>query len=245
MRETGRWLAPTMTAALSLLALTTPMRAQTCAAAQPGVQLGETIGLVADGSLPPGTIEQALTRWSSCGAMGSAFPVFSTTSPGQSTVTVRYIAASSQDGRCGFFAGHQVVLFAAAVDRRGRTVRCAPPAVNLAHELGHVLGLVDAPNAPRCRGFIMAGDDPRPGAQRDVRPEECQAANDHWRTPAEGAVLSSTWQRLEGADRRERWVPTAEAPFEDVGQLLMPPASAIPGSPLGAAPWDEPRRYPR
>ena len=241
MGETGRWWAGTIAATLCLLAFTTPAAAQTCVAAQPGVQLGDTIGLVADRGLPPGTIEQALARWSACGAIGSTFPVFSTTTQGQSTIAVRYLAASSQDGRCGFFAGRQVVLFAAAVDRFGRAVRCAPPAVNLAHELGHVSTArrAERPALPRLPWPATTSVRSRTRGQL----EECQAANDHWRTPAEGAILSSTWQRLEGANRGQRWVPTAEAPFEDLGELAMPLAPAE--NALGAAPWDGAPRYPR
>jgi hypothetical protein len=44
----------------------------------------------------------------------------------------------------------------------------------LAHELGHVLGLLDAPDEHECRAAIMAAFNPN-GPARSVTPMECAA----------------------------------------------------------------------
>lgn len=189
-----------------------------CAAAKPGELMASTIGLVADASLPAGTLESALAAWHGCPGAGVAFPVLSSVSRAAGAVRVRFVSGGSQGGRCGYFSGAEIVLFASAVDRAGRAVPCGSPAANLAHELGHVLGLADAPRDARCAGFIMSADDPRPGHRRAVQPAECSAVDAHWRTEAEGAVLSSVWRRIDGPT--ERWVPGDLAPSADASALI-------------------------
>jgi len=170
----------------------------TCSAAKSGELLAEAIGIVADPTLPAGVLDAALAAWRSCPASGTGFPAFAGAARERSVVNVRYVAGNSQEGRCGYFAGSEIVLFASARDRLGRTVPCGSLATNLAHELGHVLGLKDAPLDPRCRQYVMSGDDTRPGRGRLVQPQECAAADAHWLTPAEGAVLAHSWRRIEG-----------------------------------------------
>ncbi len=170
-----------------------------CTSTQPGVLLGEAIAIVADASVPAGVLDEALAAWRTCPTAAAGFPAFAAAEQGRSEVRVRYVAGSSQDGRCGVFAGSEIVLFRSAYDRTGRVVPCGPPAVNLAHELGHVLGLRDAPRNASCRRLIMAADDPIASGERRVRDEECVAADLHWRTPSEGAVLASVWVRDGGS----------------------------------------------
>jgi hypothetical protein len=167
-----------------------------CASALPGSLLASAIGIEADPSLPPGVLEAALASWRHCPTAGTGFPEFTAPVASRSAVRVRYVAGNSGELRCGTFAGEEIVLFASAVDRARHPVPCGSLAENLAHELGHVLGLLDAPAVASCRTFIMAPADFRPGHARQVQPQECAAADSHWRTESEGAVLANAWRRL-------------------------------------------------
>ena len=208
-----------------------------CSAAKNGALLAEAIGIVADSSLPAGVLDAALAAWRTCPASGTGFPEFAAAARERSVVTVRYVAGNSQEGRCGYFAGSEIVLFASARDRLGRAVPCGSLATNLAHELGHVLGLKDAPLDPRCRQYVMSGDDTRPGRERLVQPQECAAADTHWLTPAEGAVLAHSWRRIDGGsnlwlaadlDTARSAPPTALA-MGPASSMTMPVPSRAPG----------------
>jgi hypothetical protein len=211
-----------------------------CSAAKDGELLAAAIGVEADASLPAGVLETALAAWRGCPDAGLGFPEFTRAARDGSVVRVRYVAGNSQEGRCGYFAGREIVLFSSARDRSGRTVPCGSLSTNLAHELGHVLGLADAPADPRCRQFVMAGDDSRPGRERRVQPQECAAADAHWLTPREGAVLAHTWRRVEGAENL--WLA---ADLETVRDWTLatasPGESAAEGS--SAAAWLDPETF--
>ena len=218
-----------------------------CSTAKSGELLAEAIDVEADSSLPPGVLDAALTAWRACPNAGTGFPVLGGAARERSGVRVRYVAGNSQQGRCGYFGGGEIVLFASARDRFGRAVPCGAPATNLAHELGHVLGLADAPADPRCRQFVMSGDDPRPGRERRVQPEECAAADAHWLTPAEGAVLAHSWRRVEGGENL--WLAADLEPADGQNGLsvissvstTMPSvftSARIAGSLLAASRWN-------
>ena len=61
-------------------------------------------------------------------------------------------------------------------------VACGALGQNLMHELGHALGLADAP--PSCDSFAMAKLNPRNVFHRRVRPVECQLVEARWRSLA-------------------------------------------------------------
>ncbi len=242
MARRAAWRVPLLVAVVGAgLAAGRAAGEASCSAAKPGALLAAAIGVEADGSLPPGVLDAALASWRGCPNAGIGFPEFASASRERSVVHVRYVAGNSQQGRCGYFAGGEIVLFASAVDRFGHSVPCGSLAANLAHELGHALGLVDAPADPRCRRFIMSGDDARPGRERHVQPQECAAADAHWRTPAEGAVLAHTWRRVEGEENvwladdlgtaRASAAAAGAAPAESVALLR------------GAAAWLEPETF--
>jgi len=219
-----------------------------CSAAKSGALLAEAIGLEADASLPAGVLDAAVASWRGCPNAGTGFPEFAAAARGRSVVRVRYVASNSQEGRCGYFAGAEIVLFASARDRYGRAVPCGSLATNLAHELGHVLGLSDAPATAACRQYVMSGDDSRPGRERRVQPEECAAADARWLTPVEGAVLAHTWQRVEGVENLwfaadleiSRAVPRrAEGAASAIETLTEVDAMLV-----RAAPWLAPDAFP-
>jgi len=200
MARGDRWRVLLVAAAVLGLAPWCEAAEVECAVAKPGELLAAAIGVEADASVPPGVLESAVASWRGCPSSGTGFPEFTRAARERSVIRVRYVAGSSRETRCGYFSGSEIVLFGSALDRLGRAVPCGPPAANLAHELGHALGLGDAPADPRCRRYIMSGDDFRPGRQRRVQPQECAAADAHWLTPSEGAVLAHGWQRVEGAE---------------------------------------------
>jgi hypothetical protein len=244
MARGDRWRVLLVAATVLGLAQRCEAAGVDCAVAKPGELLAAAIGVEADASVPAGVLEAALGAWRGCPTAGTGFPEFTAAARERSVIRVRYVAGNSRETRCGFFSGSEIVLFASAVDRLGRAVPCGSPAANLAHELGHALGLGDAPADPRCRQYIMSADDPRPGRQRSVQSQECAAADAHWLTPSEGAVLAHGWRRVEGEQnlwlalepalaegpdplpaapaRRSEWAAPSAAPTSEVAPWLLP-----------------------
>lgn len=156
-----------------------------CAASATGTLQGEAIGVHLDASMPRAAAERALARWTACERSSTGFPRLTLDAPAPIEVWVRYVRGNSQSERCAFFARREIVLFGAALDRAGKPYPCSPAEVLLAHELGHVLGLADAPRGGACALAIMAQDDPRFARLRAVQPEECAAVDRRWRTAVE------------------------------------------------------------
>lgn len=144
--------------------------------------LGSCVGLVYDRSLER-TASRAIALWRGCDGYGSGFPDLEPAGHCPRSVVVRSASTCGQR-RCGSFAGREIVLYPCAMAGDGET-SCGDPALVLAHELGHVLGLGDAPAAPACMHAIMAGA----GAWllRGVQKEECELADARWITAGEGA----------------------------------------------------------
>ncbi len=183
--------------------------ATACAALQPDRQtaLGEAIGLVYGSEVPPERVREAIALWQACSGYESSFPAFRDGSGGTRTVRVRFARASG-DARCGGFRGSEIVVYDWALEG-GRRRPCGPPALNLAHELGHALGLDDAP--AECADRIMAPVDPTRPRARAVRGDECRVAEAHWLTGFErGAPRAAEAVIVAPAAPRE-WRPGAGA----------------------------------
>ena len=177
----------------ALLDAAAALGAPCVALSQNGSTAAEPVELRLAPSVPVETARAALSRWDVCRTPESELPVF-TLEPGPRRVlSVRREPSGGRDV-CGELRGREIVLYAFAFLPGGRVVRCEPVEKTLAHELGHVLGLLDSPLHAGCHDHIMArlrtlGD------SREVHPAECSAVAARWHAPARrvDAALESSW----------------------------------------------------
>ena len=159
---------------------------QACTALKEGnPRVSEGIGVVFDKSVPRDVVEAAVERWAACEGYRTAFPPLFIGEKGDQTYEVRFVNASSGQPFCGTFLGRTIVLYAFAIDRSGIRRPCGSRVDLLAHELGHVLGLRDAPWQAECRGYTMAHLHVTKRNPRQVQPSECRAAAERWLTKLE------------------------------------------------------------
>lgn len=151
------------------------------------LQHGESVGLLYEDPSLGAVVEEAISLWSRCGNYRSDFPVFVAGVPGTRVIWIRR-ERQSFSKTCGSFAGKRVVLYDVAMSRGGKRMACGSLAQNLAHELGHVLGLEDSPRVRPCESHIMAKLTLENRFRRRVQAPECRAAGARWRTVAEGAL---------------------------------------------------------
>lgn len=156
--------------------------------------LGDAVGLAAEASLM-GLVEEALTVWRSCPnyavdfprlvALGSMPDTPTATPHPTSVLEVRVIRRNSGSQRCGLFRGRTIVLWLSALTSSGKLRSCGSLALNLAHELGHALGLRDSEDVASCDGTIMADLSSSNLHRRAASLEECRIAGRRWLTNAE------------------------------------------------------------
>ncbi len=163
---------------------------QSCAFLSAGkIFRGDLIILEIEPRIEPTVVDAAVAVWQSCAQYGAGFPSFvrrEQQAAGQVGRSVQIAARKIGPGqRCGSFHGSQIVLYAFARDARGDVVPCGSMAQNLAHELGHVLGLSHAPSTPKCKPRIMATLDSLNADRRQITAEECRAVDRRWQTALE------------------------------------------------------------
>ncbi len=150
------------------------------------VARGRRIGLRFDpGSIAPARVEAAVGLWRQCRNFGSGFPEIVGAGAADRLVVVEHRPSEAGPGRCGSFVGSRIVLWGSQRQPDGTVRPCGALEQNLAHELGHVLGLVDAPRGGTCSRRIMARLHRGNLGSRRVQPDECMAVGQLWLTPVE------------------------------------------------------------
>lgn len=151
----------------------------------PGRVVSGSIGLVYDDDVPPGVISRAIDAWSQCSNYSADFPKLLDGRPGDQVLQIVWDSGNSGTDRCGTILGRTVTLYRFARDSKGRNVPCGDRGLNLAHEIGHALGLRDSPRTLACDGGLMARLSEANRFDRRVTKEECSLAGQRWLTFAE------------------------------------------------------------
>jgi len=161
----------------------------TCTVQRPGLpRRASIIGVAPSVSLPDGTLQRAIAHWGQCANYGSGFPVFAPGSNGDQRLSVRYRPNEIGANKCGSFAGREIQLYRRARLPEGRIANCGSLELNLAHELGHALGLGDTGRNRLCDRHVMANINRRNEFSRRVTKEECRVVGARWLTPGEIAT---------------------------------------------------------
>jgi hypothetical protein len=155
--------------------------ADRCSTLRPdvGVAAAVTVGVFSDPRLPTAVVDRAVDAWSVCSSYAPDLPTLELGRSGTRDLFVEFDPEAIGSGeRCGTFQGRTITIFALTRTRRGTIVSCGSLTRNLIHELGHALGLADAPTG--CSSFAMAKLGPSNGVHRRVRAAECRALTARW-----------------------------------------------------------------
>ena len=165
------------------------------------LRLGSTIGLDLDETVSDDVVERAVSSWEACPGYGDEFPHFLLGGEGDRNYRIRLERHRPGDGHCATVFRGEIVLYETARDTRGRLRPCGALDENLAHELGHVLGLGHGEDRRGCRQMIMStlsSAHSRNLGGRSVHPAECAAVSQHWRTWAEQRKIEERLQARRG-----------------------------------------------
>ncbi|MBV8199875.1 MAG: hypothetical protein JOZ15_04550, partial [Acidobacteria bacterium] len=156
--------------------------------AGPQYVLLNPIGFPTSGNVTASVVADGGNMWNS-GCNSSGIPTFMTSTPpggaGYALVNVDWNSGISPfQGRCGSFSGNVVNIYQYTINpTTGKSVDCGAEgfAQNVAHELGHFLGLADDFSAD-CGTDIMAQVD---GLSHQVSGSDCSMADSLNTTPYE------------------------------------------------------------
>lgn len=129
-------------------------------------------------------VAQAIKLWSACSEYATGFPRFVDRGPADRILDVELLG-SSLDGRCGSFSGRRIILYRFSRRSSGALLPCGSLGQNLAHEIGHSLGLDDRSRRRNGAASIMTILNPANPFSRAVQVEECRAVDLRWQTRAE------------------------------------------------------------
>jgi hypothetical protein len=120
---------------------------------------GSSIGVLAGEGVSEADIDAAVGIWQrGCQDLYAAgrIPRLLPNRPGDRTVRVNLDAwVSPTPGVCGTFKAASITIWSFTVSN-GKARSCGPVARLIAHELGHVLGLGDAPARRECSNHVMS-----------------------------------------------------------------------------------------
>ena len=156
----------------------------------PRVYQGEPIRLVYDRRLPPAVVAEGIEMWKGCPGYSTSFPALQTGEPGFRTVEARLLLMGKND-ICGTLSGSHITLYRWTRTADRRFVNCGSLAENLAHEIGHVLGLRDASDDSLCDYYVMSRISRKNLGRRTVHGDECQAVSQLWMLQEESPVSAS------------------------------------------------------
>jgi len=158
----------------------------TCVSAENDRELlGSSLGLVYEDATIRPLVDEAIAYWEACDNYRQDFPYLVAQGRGTRTVNIRWVEGSSTSSKCGAFKGQEIVLYSHARTPSGREVPCGSLGQNLAHEIGHVLGLDHSSANDGCRRHIMSQIHVDNAWSRGVHPQECRAVGNKWTTLAE------------------------------------------------------------
>ena len=159
---------------------------------------GKSIRLLHSNAAEARLVTKAIKLWQACPGYGRDFPFFVLDDGGFRTVEVVLSTEIGANGTCAHFHRDRIVLYSETVDSTGKRLHCGDLSQNLAHELGHVLGLAHVERRD-CAAQIMGMVDRKSTKPREVSSAECAAAGAAWLTSVEfDRALELGWIRADG-----------------------------------------------